>query len=171
MITVGSIRRGDAAQRFDFLACRFPARRAAIREFTHRDPDFVFWISPEGKLFDARNSHLKNPPRGFEHILDDSPDYYGWLRGRVASHFEDQLIVVYCREEALAEANKQLAQFLRGLEQMPIRIGDEALVISDNGDIYGTLADLSERQINYELDLNAALLPAYIANMRRGSDS
>ena len=145
MITVGSISRGEAMKRFDFLACRFPARRAAIRQFTHRNPDYVFWISPDGRLHNARDSHLQNPPRGFEHILGDSPDYCGWLRGRVASHLEDQLIVVYCREEALAEEELQIEQFRRGLEQMPVRISDEALVISDNGDLYGTVADLFTR--------------------------
>lgn len=146
IITLGSVSREDAAQIFDFLAPRFPARRAAIREFTHRDPDYVFWISPQGELHDARDSHLKNPPRGFEHIVHDEPDYGGWLRGRVASLLEDQLIAVYCREQALAQSGKQLAQFLRGMEQIPIRIPDETLVISDNGDLYGTLADLFERQ-------------------------
>ncbi len=167
MITLGSISREDAALNFDFLAARFPARRAAIREFTHRDPDFVFWVSPDGQLYDARDSHLKNPPHGFEHIVHDEPDYGGWLRGRLASLFEAQLVVVYCRETALAEAGKQLSQFLSGMGQMPIRIADETLVISDNGDIYGTFDDLSELQTNYEFERDNAFLPTYIANMKR----
>ena len=146
MTTMGSVLREDAARQFDFLAAKFPARRAAIRQFTHRDPDFVFWISPDGLLYHALDSHLKNPPEGFEHIVHDEPDYGGFLRGRVASLLEDQLIVVYCREEALAENGNQLTQFLSGIEQIPIYIGDETLVISDNGDIYGTLGDLFARQ-------------------------
>jgi hypothetical protein len=55
------------------------------------------------------------------------------------------LIVVYCREEALAKAGAKLTQFLCGLEQIPIRVREETLVISDNGDIYGTIADLKLR--------------------------
>jgi hypothetical protein len=116
-----------------------------LREFTHRDPDFVFWIYPDGKLCNAHNSHLKNPPRGFEHILNDEPRYGGFLRGRVASLLEDQIIVVYCEEDALAHAGKKLIQFLRGVGQLPVIIRDDALVISDNGDIYGTLDDLVAR--------------------------
>src|SRR5688572_15528987 len=101
MVTVGSVTREEAAARFPFLAERYPGRRAAIREFTHRDPDYVFWVWPDGRLADARGSHRRNPPRGYEHILDDEPDYGGFLRGRVASLLDDQLIVVYCRPEAL----------------------------------------------------------------------
>ncbi|BDI30771.1 hypothetical protein CCAX7_28220 [Capsulimonas corticalis] len=113
MITLGSIPRETAAERFPFLAARYPGRRAALKEFTHRDPDFVFWIFPDGKLHDAKDSHLRNTPRGYEFILDDEPDYGGFLRGRVATWLDHQLIVVYCREEALAAPGPQLDQFLR----------------------------------------------------------
>jgi hypothetical protein len=145
MITLGSVYRNSAAERFPFLAEKYAGRRAAIREFTHRDPDYVFWVFPDGSLFNARNSHLRNVPRGYEHILTDEPDYGGFLRGRVASLFDDQLIVVYCREEALASSGPSLTQFLRGIEQIPIHLREDALVISDNGDLYGTLPDLYQR--------------------------
>lgn len=145
MITCGSLSRDRAAERFLFLAERFSGRRSAIREFTHRDPDFVFWIFPDGSLFNARDSHLRNVPRGYEHILMDEPDYGGFLRGRVASLSDDQLIVVYCREEALAMYGPSLTQFLRGIEQIPIYVREDVLVISDNGDVYGTLSDLYQR--------------------------
>ncbi|MCW3096417.1 MAG: hypothetical protein JWL77_2035 [Chthonomonadaceae bacterium] len=143
MITVGSVSREATAERFPFLAQKYSGRRRAIKEFTHRDPDFVFWIYPDGRLFDARDSHAKNVPRGYEDIVNDEPDYGGFLRGRVASLFEDQLIVVYCREEALASHGEKLTQFVRGLKQLPLLVRPNALVISDNGDIYGTIADFS----------------------------
>ena len=54
-------------------------------------------------------------PRGHEAIVDDEPDYGGFLRGRVASLGEDQLVVVYCRPEALAAPGEKLAQLLQGL--------------------------------------------------------
>jgi hypothetical protein len=44
--TVGSISREEAAARFPFLAANFSGKRKAIKEFTHRNPDFVFWIYP-----------------------------------------------------------------------------------------------------------------------------
>ncbi len=106
MISLGSISREDAEKRFPFLAVHYRGRRSAIRQFTHLDPDFVFWIASDGTLLDARDSHLRNPPRGYKRILNDEPDYGGFLRGRVASLLDDQLIVVYCREEALAGPEK-----------------------------------------------------------------
>ncbi len=146
MITIGSIPREVAAERFAFLAKTYGGRQRAIKEFTHRDPDFVFWIYPDGRLHNARDSHAKNVPRGFAYIVNDEPDYGGFLRGRVASLFGDQLIAIYCREEALAAAGGKLTQFLRGIAHIPVLVWEDALVISDNGDIYGTLADLQARE-------------------------
>lgn len=146
MITIGSVPREVAAQWFPFLAEGYRGRRTAIRELTHGAPEFVFWIYPDGTLFDAKNGHLANPPPGFTHILKDEPDYGGFLRGRVVRHLEQQLIVVYCREETLASNNPKLKQLLSGLDQMPMPIMDEALVVSDNADIYGTVIDLWSRR-------------------------
>ena len=145
MVTVGSITRESAAKLFPFLAENVAGRRRAIKDFTHRDPDFVFWIYPDGRLHDARRSHKDNVPRGYEFILTDEPDYGGFLRGRLASLGPHQLVVVYCREEALVSPGPALDQFLRGLSALPVPLHDEALVISDNGDLYGTVADLMER--------------------------
>jgi hypothetical protein len=44
VITIGSVSREVAAASFPFLAVHHPGRRAAIRELTHGDPEFVFWI-------------------------------------------------------------------------------------------------------------------------------
>jgi hypothetical protein len=145
VITVGSVSRDEASRRFSFLSPRARGRRTALREFTHRDPELVFWVSPAGDLIDARRSHLQNPPRGFAHILDDEPDYGGFLRGRVARSDEHQLVVVYCRPEALAAGGPAVKQLLAGLDQAPLPIDEEALVISDNSDIYGTVGDLRAR--------------------------
>lgn len=145
MITIGSVQRDDAARIFPFLAARFSGRRRALKEFTHRDPDFVFWIFPDGSLFDARDSHRNNVPRGFEHIVHDEPDYGGFLRGRVASEEDEQLVVVYCRPEALAHRGEPLSQLLRGIAALPIPLSSRALVVSDNCDIYGTVDDLIAR--------------------------
>ena len=142
MITKGSISREVAAQKFDFLAKKVSGRRKMIKEFTHTYPEFVFWIFPDGQLFDAKDAHKKNVPKGYEHILKDEPDYGGFLRGRVARQFEEQIIVIYCREEALAYDKDKIEQFLMGISQLPIPVNETTLVVSDNGDIYGTLEDL-----------------------------
>ncbi|HVM61377.1 MAG TPA: hypothetical protein VMV72_10975 [Verrucomicrobiae bacterium] len=146
MITRGSISRESAARAFPFLAEFFEGRRNAIRELTHRDPEFAFWIHPDGQLHDARDSHRDNVPKGYEHILRDEPDYCGFLRGRVVRFNKQQLIVVYCRVEALAESESKIRQFARGLQQMPLPIDLDALVISDNADIFGTVADIIARR-------------------------
>lgn len=145
MLTVGSVSREVAASRFPFLAAKVSGRRGKIKEFTHRDPDYVFWVYPDGRLHDARRSHRDNVPRGHEGIEDDEPDYGGFLRGRVATLGRDQLVVVYCRPEALAVPGEKLRQLLRGLAQLPVPLQDDALVVSDNADIYGTVADLFQR--------------------------
>lgn len=146
MITIGSVSRESATERFEFLAPKFRGRRNAIKDFTHAAPEFVFWIFPDGRLFDAKDAHRKNVPRGHEHILDDEPDYGGFLRGRVVRSVDGhQLVVVYCRPEALAAAGRPLAQLLQGLSQLPLPLDRDALVISDNADIYGTVHDLVQR--------------------------
>lgn len=146
MITVGSIRREDIAATFPFLGARFQGRRKAIKALTHAAPDFVFWIFPDGRLHDARDAHKRNVPKGYEHILDDEPDYGGFLRGRVVSYDGKQLVVVYCRPETLATPGPRVAQLLAGIRDIPVPLAEDAVVISDNADIYGTIADLEERQ-------------------------
>ncbi len=146
MITIGSVSREDASQQFPFLSERFRGRRRAIKEFTHRAPEFVFWISPTGVLIDAKDSHRRNPPKGHRSILDDEPDYGGFLRGRIATSTDgQQLVVVYCRPSALVNSPESINQLLLGLERLPVPLHGEALVISDNADIYGTIRDLQYR--------------------------
>ncbi len=145
MITVGSVSREAAAAQFEFLAPKYRGRRTAIKHLTHGSPEFVFWIFPDGRLFDAKDAHRRNVPRGHEHILEDEPDYGGFLRGRLVRSNDAhrrQLVVVYCRAEALAEAGHPLSQLIRGLGQLPLPLDRDALVISDNGDLYGTIQDI-----------------------------
>ena len=146
MVTVGSLSRSEIAETFPFLAERFGGRRNAIKELTHGRPDFVFWIFPDGRLHDAREAHARNVPKGYEHILDDEPDYGGFLRGRVVTSRGRQLIVVYCRPETLARSGPQLSQFLQGIRDIPVPLSEDAIVISDNADLYGTLTDPEDRE-------------------------
>ncbi len=160
MITVGSVSREEASRKFHFLEEQIHGRRKAVNELTHRDPDFVFWIYPDGRLFDAKDAHIRNYPKGHKWILDDEPDYGGFLRGRVATSTNGQVIVVYCRPETLAYDPKKIGQFLDGISQLPVPLAEDALVISDNGDIYGTIADLESRMAK----LNQAAEPGAAPN-------
>jgi hypothetical protein len=152
MITVGSVTREAAARRFYFLQEGITGRRKAVNELTHKDPDFVFWIYPDGRLFDAKDAHIRNYPKGHKWILEDEPDYGGFLRGRVATSITGQVIVVYCRPEALASDGAKMGQFLDGISQLPVPLAADALVISDNGDIYGTIADMESRLASLNRD-------------------
>lgn len=58
----------------------------------------------------------------------------------------EQLVVVYCRPETLAESGPKLRQFLTGMERLPVPLQRDAVVISDNGDLYGTMADVRSLQ-------------------------
>jgi hypothetical protein len=147
MITVGSMSREQAARKFYFLQENIRGRRKAINELTHKDPDFVFWIYPDGRLFDAKDAHIRNYPKGHQWILADEPDYGGFLRGRVATSVNGQVIVVYCRPETLAYERARIGQFLDGIGQLPIPVAADALVISDNGDIFGTIKDMEARMV------------------------
>lgn len=148
MLTEGSISREDAASLFPFLAESFSGRRRAIKDFTHLAPDYVFWIYPDGELHDAKDAHRSNVPRGYEYILRDQPEYGGFLRGRVASNHGEQLVVVYCRQDALVSDAHKLEQLLDGISQLPIPVEHDILVVSDNADIYGTVSDLEARLLS-----------------------
>ena len=162
MITIGSISRDKAARRFYFLEEGIRGRRKAINELTHKDPEFVFRIYPDGRLFDARDAHIRNYPKAHRWILNDKPDYGGFLRGRVATGINGQIIVVYCRPETLAYDPGRIGQFLDGISQLPVPLAADALVISDNGDIYGTIKDMEARMA--ELIHQAGPGPGAVSN-------
>lgn len=143
--TCGSIERSDAADLLPFLQAKYPGRRKEIRAITHTDPLLVFWITPQGAFLDARDGHIRNPPPGHRHILKDEPEYGGFLRGRVANYAGTFFLVVYCRADALVDDTVRIRQFASGVSQMPIPISPDTLVISDNGDLYGTVLDLVAR--------------------------
>ena len=145
MLTVGSISREEASLRFPFLADKISGRRRAIKEFTHFSPDYVFWIYPDGELHDAKDAHKKNVPKGYQHILEDEPEYGGFLRGRLASNQGDPIIVVYCRPDALSDDLLKIEQLLDGISQLPLPVASDTLIVSDNADIYGTISDLEAR--------------------------
>lgn len=62
----------------------------------------------------------------------------------MADYADQQFIAVYTRQEALVEG-PAVEQFLSGIDEFPIPINEDCLVISDNGDLYGTTGDLRDR--------------------------
>ena len=145
MITEGTLKRDELVEDFPFLAQSFSCRRSAIKDFTHLAPDFVFWIYPDGTLHDAKDAHRTNYPKGFKHILNDPPEYGGFIRGRLASNLGRPILVVYCRELALVTDRNKIEQLSIGLNQLPVPVSGDTVVISDNGDLYGTIQDVENR--------------------------
>lgn len=145
MISVGSLSRERIAESSPFLAPKFRGRRNAIKELTHVRPDSSFGSIPMA-VFTTPETHTPATCRGHEHLVDDKPDYGGFLRGRIVASRGRQLVVVYCRPAALAVPGPALTQFLRGIDGVPVPLAGDTIVISDNADLYDTLADLAERQ-------------------------
>lgn len=85
---------------------------STIRKITHASPLLVFWLSPDGKLFDAANAHHKNPPHGDRSVLGSST-HKGYLRGRAAI-IDGVLHVVIYGDEKPGLSKKQLALLKNG---------------------------------------------------------
>jgi hypothetical protein len=45
----------------------------------------------------------------------------------------------------VAKVGEKLTQLVSGLMQIPVFVRESALVISDNGDLYGTVAEVKTR--------------------------
>jgi len=75
----------------------------------------------------------------------NSTEYGGFIRGRFASNLGQPILVVYCRETALIDDKSKIEQLSIGLDQLPVPISRDTVVISDNGDLYGTLEDVENR--------------------------
>lgn len=145
MITVGSVSREDAARWFPFLSPSAPGRRTAMRDFTHRDPEFVFLDLSRRAALRRETQPSREPAEGLR-AHHRRRTGLRWLPSRSRrTTRRPPLIVVYCRSEALAEHGPAVAHLLAGLSRIPSPIDDDALVVSDNADIYGTVADLAAR--------------------------
>jgi len=66
----------------------------AIRILTHKDPLLVFWVTPEGRVLDAKKAHFNNPPKGDKSILSHKTNK-GHLRGRSALIGGQVYIIIY----------------------------------------------------------------------------
>jgi len=62
----------------------------------------------------------------------------------------------------LAYDPDRIGQFLDGISQLPVPLAADALVISDNGDIYGTIKDMEARMA--ELTQQAGPGPGAVSN-------
>jgi hypothetical protein len=115
----------------------------AIRAITHTKPLLVFWVSPEGKIIDAKEAHHDNPPNGDKSILSHKT-HKGNLRGRAALIGDIIYIVIY-GEGQVEINNRQLALLRRAypniLRAIKVKnnilqdLIDTAIFINEIGDV------------------------------------
>lgn len=107
-----------------------------IRIVTHTSPILVFWVSPDGRIIDARDGHHGNPPEGDRSILSD-PTHKGYLRGR-AAYFGDKIyIVVY--GDAQYELSKKQQTLLRKAHGNLLKMIKSRLPLNQQSDVNSAL--------------------------------
>lgn len=111
-----------------------------IRTITHSNPVMIFWVSPDGEVIEASNSHHQNPPNDDRSILSDKINK-GYLRGRSAIIGDILYIVVYGddnKELSVRQFSLLRRSYIRILSKLKDKIGiraDNHLFINENGDI------------------------------------
>ena len=125
--------------------------RDQIVDVTHSTggyDQFIYWISPDGKkVLEAPGGHINAPPFGDQSILGN-PTFKGWLRGRVARLPDGrQLIVVYLEPTTFVSNTYKIHQLRSGINQFPIKIDNNAVIIDGDGGILGTVGDLELGQL------------------------
>ena len=61
----------------------------------HMAPLMIFWVAPDGRVFEAEGSHHKSPPNGDRGIF--CPGHKGHWRGRAAQISNAIYVVDYCK--------------------------------------------------------------------------
>jgi len=150
-ITVGSFSREQAAVRFPFLAhgrTRLHTQRA-VQQLTSTDLNYYYRIREDGSIHSQLN--LNNLER-FEQT-GERVDYESFLLVQIISMIQGQLVIAFSQREELAFPGPRVVQLYRGIEQFSVQVYETALVISDEGDIFGLFADFVAR---YEQSLKSA---------------
>ena len=102
----------------------------AIRSITHSKPLLVFWVSPEGKVLDARDSHHDNPPDKDRSVLSHK-SHKGHLRGRAA--FIGDVIYIAIYGEGQIELNQKQKLLLgRSYQAILRKIKDKNIELSQS---------------------------------------
>lgn len=91
-----------------------PDAYSAIRSITHSQALLVFWVTPEGKVLDAREAHHDNPPHGDRSILAHRT-HKGHLRGRAAFIGDRLYIVIYGNGPEKRWSKRQRKQIIPAL--------------------------------------------------------
>jgi hypothetical protein len=142
-VTVGSVLRAAAALKYPLLSedwDRSQTRRA-IQKLSSDEPNYFFAISVDGTIRSLLNLNELD-----DDAIEQSAGEEGVLLLQVLSMMQGQLIIAFIDDEnALVRPGARLTQFVKGMRSISLPLDPSALVISDGGDLYGTLADVLSR--------------------------
>lgn len=151
-ITVGSLTRKEAAERYPFLANEYTRLQTwrAIQALSSDVANRIFRICPDGTLYTGLD--LISFQRAVSKKIDPK-EFDDCIVLQAISLVHGQLFIVYFQVDALARKSPELEQVVIGLTKLPIYVSENSLVVSDQGDIYGIVADLFERaQLEMKLE-------------------
>jgi hypothetical protein len=148
-VTAGSVTREEAARRFHFLVkdCGKNSVKEAIQQLVKTNKTFHVWIGSDGSAEECSETDA------IEETIQLSINRDGkekaknteYIYVQIIYALHDQLIVVYFQGELLGFRGSQTVRFVKGMQTIKAPYSDLALVISDEGDLYGTMEDIFER--------------------------
>lgn len=147
--TTGTVSREEAAKRFHFLdnTCGKDSIMEAIKQLVKSNKTFHVWIgqdssTEENSETDSIEESIQlSSTQGGERKTKDS-DY---IYVQIIHALHDQLIVVYFQGELLGFPGSQTLRFVKGMQSIKSPYDYSALVISDQGDLYGTMEEVVQR--------------------------
>lgn len=147
-ITVGSIKRKDATIKFPFLSdklTRIETKRAT-QNLSSNDYNCFFKIKPDGNIHTILD--IKNCSEIYK--SKENINLNDFLFVQIIEMVHEQLIVVFYRVDEIAFPSLKGKQLIEGIKKVGLSIHKDTLVISDEGDIYGNLIDIANRN-NHEI--------------------
>lgn len=144
-ITVGSLTRAEVSAKYRFLADEYKpgTTQRAIQQLSTSDPNYFFRIRSDGTIHSLLNLNELNP--AVAHAHGEAIDFDTFMFLQVINMIHGQLIIAYSELEGLAFPSPRLTQFVKAVQQISIPLAETAIVLSDQGDLYGTLADVKAR--------------------------
>lgn len=151
-LTVGSVSRDEAEIAFPFLGLKVTREktRRIVQTLASRGESTYFRIDELGKLAGTSKADDLDELAKLPSIPSSSRDDV--LHVQYTPNVHRDLLIVFGLHEELAGSNHIVKQLLAGISAMEPLVSDSALVISDEGDIFGTVADIRNRAIGKRTD-------------------
>lgn len=102
---------------------------------------YIFWITPEGKVIESPGGHKEKTIHMMSTEEYENSEKKDWIRGRMVTTSQRQVIIVYTSLKELLYDNNKLSQLRRGIEGFPLPAKDDCVIATRDG-ILGTVADI-----------------------------